>query len=286
MTWRGTGRPSIPGELIPVDRIHPNEDNPRLKIGDLSDLLDSIREQGLLQPLLVREAATPCPVCKSEDQHYIIETGHRRYEAMKETYTAIPAIIRPPIKGENLVQRNIIAGLVENIHRVDLGPMERAWAFGRLRDEIKLNMQQIATQTGLSVSTVSNDLMLLELAPATQKKVQTGQLDVGEARRLVKLHRKQVRARRTGGSGKAGAVWEPDWLASTHPLASNAAVLCDRRQHNSRRRLGRRGNYPGACGQCWESVIRADQDAVNESTERARARWQAPPSGNGGTPQD
>ena len=264
MPWR---------QLLPVDRIHPNPDNPRAEAGDVTDLANSIREQGLLQPIIVR------PAPDKGDGHYYIEAGYRRWVAMKSWNTLIPAAIRPPLPGENPAMRNIVTGLVENIHRKDLGPMEKARAFGRLRDEFKLTNAQIGKQTGLSESSVSRFTSLLELAPAAQERVASGKLQVGQAMNAVQLVRAQRRRRE--GSAQAGAQWEPEWFTVKHPLAQDAARLCERRrnsnpQHAARRRLGKTAGYAGACGQCWESEIRRDERIVDEKNAQEGPKFIAP----------
>ena len=255
-------------QMIASERLHPNPDNPREDPGDLTGLAGSIRKNGLLQPVVAR------PAPDIGDGHYYIEAGYRRWMAMREWSSQIPAVIRPLQRGESPVRRNLITGLVENIHRRDLDPIEKARAFGRLRDELKLNQQQIAAETGLDSSTVSVSLALLELSDDTQERVRRGTLTVTEALRLVK-RRRAAQRRKKGGPGRTGAVWEPDWFTAKHPLARKAAALCDAREHNSRRRIGARGQYPGACGQCWESVVREDERLVTAATAEAAAAWRA-----------
>ena len=230
-------------QMIAAGRLHPNPDNPGEDApGDLAGLEASIRKNGLLQPLAVR------PAPDKGDGHFYIEDGWRRWLAMKEWSTEIPAVIRPLRPGENAVRRNIITGLITAVHRRDLDPIAKARAFGRLRDELKMTQPQIAAETGISLSNVSNSLALLELSVDTQERVRDGKLPAGEALRLVR-RRRAAQRRKKGGSGQTGAVWEPDTFTVKHPLARNAVVLCDARQHNSRRRLGRAGAFPGACGE-------------------------------------
>lgn len=236
--------------MISVDLIDTNPENPRKDLGDIDELAESIKKNGLLQPIIVM------PNLKREGC-YLIEAGERRYWAMRDWATQIPCVVRPPQPGENPAKRLIIVGLVENIFRKDLNPMERAHAYDRLRKEMGMNATQIAIQLGLSVSAVTDSLSLLELAPATQKRVRDGKLGVTEAKRLVRAHRAQVR--RQAGQPRVGATWEPKWFAPTHPLAKAATAMCDARDHQLRRRFG------GACGQCWELVIRRDQEIIDKA---------------------
>lgn len=272
MAWRQT---------IPVDRLIPNPDNPRQDPGELSDLdlerleipalEKSIRKQGLKQPLLVtlaQDMGTP------DDSFWYIEDGWRRWLAMKDWMTDIPCVISPPLPGENRHVRNILTALVTSVQRLDLDPIQKAKAFWRLQDEFGLTQGQIAEQTGMSVSTVSNSLALLELSVDTQKRVakgvKNGGLSIEEALKAVR-RRRRIARRAKGGTGQAGAVWEPDWFTVKHPLSYRAEALCDRREHNSRRRIGASGTYAGACGQCWQSMIEADYEQVLVS-----AGWQRP----------
>jgi ParB/RepB/Spo0J family partition protein len=255
--------------MIPVDRLHPNPDNPRTEPGDLDELRESILASGLQNPILVR----PYP---SQDGHYYIEDGWRRWLAMQDVWTAMPAVIRPPRQGENSHVRSILTALLTSVHDKPLNPMERARAYGRLRTEFGMSMTDIAKATGQSPSTVSYSVILLELAPASQEKVASGVLPVGEAIRILRRERKAERRRKTGGSGRAGAVWEPDWLTVTHVLAMDAEARCDTMQHNLRRRIGRKGAYQGACGQCWEAVIRKSERDEVTATAEAAAKWHQP----------
>jgi len=252
--------------MIPVDRLLPNPENPRKSdLGDLRALEKSIRKRGLKQPLLV----TPAPDKGGRDNvFYYIEDGWRRWLAMSEWNTEIPCIVIPPLAGMASAERFLLTALVTSVHRLDLTPVDRARAFGRLRDEFGMDQVRIAEEVGVSVSTVSNSLLLLELAPDTQERVSRGPEDkrpgtiqVQEAVKIVR-RRRAIERRKKGGSGRAGAQWEPDWFTAKHPLAYKAASLCDRREHNSRRRLGAGHGYPGACGQCWQSLIETDYEQV------------------------
>jgi ParB family transcriptional regulator, chromosome partitioning protein len=253
-------------QMIAVDHLHPNPDNPRSDFGNLAELEASIRAQGLKQPLLV----TPAPELGSD--RYYIEDGERRWRAMKAWNTEIFAIVAQLRPGQGLSVRNIVTALVTDVHKLNLGPMEKAVAYGRLRDEFGMNQMEISRQVGTSSSTVANSLALLELSDDTQERVRKGLLQAGEALRLVRRKRAAARRKR-GGTGQAGAVWEPDWFTAKHPLARKAASLCDGRGHNSRRRLGAFGPYPGACGECWESVVRADERLVVIATAEAATAW-------------
>jgi ParB family chromosome partitioning protein len=149
--------------------------------------------------------------------------------------------------------------LIENCQRADLSPIEKAEAMGRLRDEERWSVTKIAKMIGVTDATVSTYLALLELAPPTQQMVASGRLPVADAVRAVR----SFRARQAKASGRAdrrestAATWEPDHFGASHPLARKAQALCDVREHNNRRRLGKI-----ACGQCFETVIREDERKV------------------------
>lgn len=255
-------------QMVPVDRLIPNPDNPRKMPapGPLKELEKSIRTVGLKQPLLV-VPATDKGV--EGEEYFYIEDGWRRYLAMRDWASAIPCYAFPPIRGESQAIRNIVTALATDAHRENLAPIDRARALGRLRDEFKVTtIKELAELTSLSESVVSDSLVLLELAPATQDRLwrgpsdkRTNTLQVGEAKRLARTQRRSERRRRTGGTGRAGAVWEPLWLAHTHPLYTAAAERCDALGHNMRRRIGKEGKYPGACGQCWQLVIERAAEA-------------------------
>lgn len=256
-------------QMIATDRLHPGPDNPREKPGNLDELRASIRASGLKHRILVM------PALDIGDGDYRIEDGWRRYLAMKEEWASFPVEIRPLLPGENVHTRSILTGLVTSVHQRPLDPVEKARAYGRLRDEFGMTQAQIGAQVGLDGTTISDHLLLLELSEDTQQLVRKGLLSVGKAKQLVKRRRAAVR-RKKGGSGQSGAVWEPDWFTARHPLARKAAALCDERGHNSRRRYGRgAGSFRGYCGECIESLIRADERLVTARTAEAAAAWHA-----------
>lgn len=247
-------------EFIQADHLHPNPDNPRTDTGDVSELADSIRQQGLLQALLVR------PAPDIGDGHYYIEAGLRRWAAMKPWNTTIRCFIRPLRAGENATERNLLVGIVENVHRRQLEPMEMAWALGRLRDEVGLTQAQIARQAGLPESTVSHHLALLELSKDSQERVRQGKLQVGEALRIVRRHRAYQR-KKAGKAPLGVAQWAPDHFTKNHPLWRIAAEMCETRGHNGRRRLG-----GVACGEDWEAAIRQDEQRLQQVRQREETR--------------
>lgn len=234
-----------------VNNIHPNLANPRTEAGDVTELAASIRENGILQDILVRPAPELGP-----DQ-YVIEDGYRRWVAAKYVTDEIRVTVRVPGPDDDLAIREVITSLVTTIHRKDLTPMERARAYGRLRDEAGMTQAQIAKLMGLkSDGTVSRYLMLLELAPSYQKAVAEGKASVEHA--IGAVSRKRAKERKEKGHKPALVEWEPDHFTSNHHLAKMAKTMCDAREHTARRRYG---NI--ACGLCWETVIRQDQSKAD-----------------------
>ncbi len=235
---------------IEVARIHANPDNPRFEAGDVTDLAVSIREEGLKQPLLVR----PYDI-RDGEEHYLLEDGFRRLTAARQVLTFVPVIVQHVHPDENLLVRTLVTGLITSVHNKPLTPMEKARAYGRLRDEVRLTHTEIAKKVGVSSTTVTNHLALLDLAPAAQERLDKRTLKVEDALRAVRDHRAKVRK----GQGKQPIEvgWEPDHFTAKHPLARKARIICNAREHNNRRR------FEGvACGQCFEEAIRQDQTAI------------------------
>lgn len=241
---------------VPANRIHPNPNNPRREAGDVTELAASIRENGILQSVLL------IPDTARGGDYFLLEAGFRRWTAARQIAEAypIPARVSIPKPGENMASRALITGLVENLHREGLGPMEKAHAYGRLRKEFDMTQAQIAKRVGLkSAGSVSRYLSLLDLSEATQDRVASGKLTVEDAAKAVV--RTRQRARIAKGQKPVDNGWEPDHFTKNHFLWRKAKKLCDDREHNNRRRLG-----DVACGKCWEDVIRRDQTTVDQNT--------------------
>jgi ParB family chromosome partitioning protein len=224
---------------IHVSRIDPHPANIRGDLGDLTELADSVRVQGIVQPLVVQ----PAP---GQPGRYQLLAGHRRLAAAKQArLEMVPCVVRSRAAGQSA--RVIEIMLVENCQRRDLSAIEKAEAMGALRD-LGMTAAQIAKRTGLSPSTVSYFLSLLDLDEATRARVAAGTVAVGAAVQAVRRTRRQSRGGTTGRPAQA----EPAWFTRRHPLAAAAAALCG---HTRRPQVGQI-----ACGQCWERAIRDDQD--------------------------
>lgn len=239
--------------MIATDRLHPHPDNIREDLGDVTETAESMRVHGVLQPLVV----VPHP---TKAGHYYVIGGNRRLKSAREAGLArVPAMIRLADIGP---AKAIQIMLVENCMREELNAMEKALAMGRLRDEFGLRASRIAKSIGMTETTVSAYLTLLELDRPTQARVRDGRLAMSTA--VAAVRRTRAAERRRRGYADQGAArartWEPDHFSDRHPLARKAAALCDAREHNLRRRIGR-----VACGQCWETVIRRDERVVDEA---------------------
>jgi ParB family transcriptional regulator, chromosome partitioning protein len=179
---------SPPGEelaKLPLDLLQRGKYQPRVDMRPetLQELADSIKAQGVVQPIVVRpiEGAGP-------SQHYEIIAGERRWRAAQIAgLSEIPAVIRR-IPDEAA----IAVALIENIQRENLNPLEEARALERLINEFALSHQQAADAVGRSRAGVSNLLRLLELAPEVAERVEKRELEMGHARALLALsNRKQ-----------------------------------------------------------------------------------------------
>lgn len=160
---------------LPVHAISPNPLQPRKEFrpGELEDLAASIRASGLLQPLLVRKAASGFG--------YELVAGERRLRAVKQLgWTEVPAQVRD-VDDDVL----LVLALVENIQRQELGPLEEARGYAMLRDKFDFTQVQIAEAVAKNRSTVTNMLRLLALPPSIQRLLDEGALSMGHARALL-----------------------------------------------------------------------------------------------------
>ena len=158
---------------LPVSTIRANRYQPREHFGEeqLSALADSIREVGVLQPVLVRPA----------DDGYELIAGERRWRAARRAgLQAIPALIRTTDDASALEH-----ALVENVHRADLNALEEAAAYQQLIEDFRLTHEQVAARVGRSRVAITNTLRLLQLPPAIQKMIQDDTLKGGHARALL-----------------------------------------------------------------------------------------------------
>ena len=165
-------------EIDPA-RIEPNPKQPRQVFDEeaLAELVHSIREFGLMQPIVVRAVPDSRPV------RYQIIMGERRWRAAQEAgLSAVPAIVRET-SDDNLLRD----ALLENIHRAQLNPLEEAAAYQQLLDEFGVTHDELAARIGRSRPLISNMIRLLRLPIAVQRRVAAGVLSAGHARALLAL---------------------------------------------------------------------------------------------------
>lgn len=174
----GTAKPTDEQALaqLAVGMLRPGKYQPRTRMDEdsLADLAESIRARGVIQPVVVRPVG---------DSQYEILAGERRWRAARMAgLERVPAVIR-----EVSDEAALGIGLIENIQREDLNPIEEASGLKRLIDEFQLTHEEAARAVGRSRAGVTNLLRLLELAPAVQALLQDGRIDMGHARALLAL---------------------------------------------------------------------------------------------------
>ncbi|MBU1146045.1 ParB/RepB/Spo0J family partition protein [Patescibacteria group bacterium] len=161
---------------VPVKNIRPNPKQPREDFGyqDLEDLINSIKEHGILQPLVVT---------KIDGENYELIAGERRYRAAKFlNLKTVPAIVRTAKDQEKLE-----LALIENIQRKNLNPIEEAKAFQRLMDEFNLTQEEVAQRIGKNRSTIANTLRLLNLPEEILQALRSGKIKESHGRTLLSL---------------------------------------------------------------------------------------------------
>jgi ParB family chromosome partitioning protein len=173
---------------IEVEKIKPNPEQPRkvFNTDALSELAASVKEKGVLQPVIVREA---------EGGEYYLIAGERRWRAASLAgLKKIPVIIKESSPGESLE-----IALIENIQRDDLNPIETAEAFQRLIGEYRYTQEELSRRVGKDRTTIANYLRILKLPPEVKEFVNNEVLSLGHAKAIVSLptRKAQVEAART-----------------------------------------------------------------------------------------
>ena len=161
---------------LPISQVQPGLNQPRKRFEEeaLADLADSIRQHGIIQPLTVRRLASG---------YYQIIAGERRWRAAKQAgLTEVPATI---IEADD--KKVMELGLIENLQREDLNPMEEAKGYKVLMDEHGMTQEEVAERMGKSRPAVANTLRLLALPDAVQLMLEEGKLSAGHARALLVL---------------------------------------------------------------------------------------------------
>ena len=158
---------------LPISSIRPNPQQPREHFDEeaLAALAESIREVGVLQPVLVREA----------DEGYELIAGERRWRAARRVgLQTLPAIVRVADDASMLQQ-----AIIENVQREQLNPLEEAAAYQQLIEDFAFTHDEVATRVGKSRATITNTLRLLQLPPTIQRHLKEGTLRMGHARALL-----------------------------------------------------------------------------------------------------
>jgi ParB family chromosome partitioning protein len=169
--------PSAAGEaLLPLDKLRFNPNQPRKTFEEesLKELADSIREQGIIQPIIVEDAG---------DGTYTIVAGERRSRAARLAgLREVPVLIRAYSD-----EKRLEVSIIENVQRADLNPIEEAAAYKRLMNLTGLSQDEVAAKVGKNRSTVANALRLLKLPAAVQKSLETGEISPGHARAILSV---------------------------------------------------------------------------------------------------
>ena len=226
------GQPDAPSALpttLSISKMRPGKYQPRTRMdeGALTELADSIRVQGVMQPILVR----PLP---NDRGHYEIIAGERRFRAAQ-----IAGLDEVPVLVRDVADEHAAAmALIENIQREDLNPLEEAQGVRRLLDEFGLTHEQVAAAIGRSRPATSNMLRLLNLATPVQTMLLAGDIDMGHARALLAVNAAtqillahQVIARRLSVreteklASKAASGAEPGQSAPARPVSRDTARL-------------------------------------------------------------
>jgi ParB family chromosome partitioning protein len=166
--------PDVGIREVPISQIEPNRYQPRTYFDEesLAGLTASIRELGVLQPILVRKVGT---------DRYELVAGERRWRAAKRAGLQVIPIVMREITDELSLQH----ALVENLHRENLNPLEEAAGYQQLIEDFNLTQEEVAQRVGKSRSAVANLLRLFQLPPQVQKLVGEGRLSAGHAKALL-----------------------------------------------------------------------------------------------------
>jgi len=202
------GAPSV----LRLDQLQAGKYQPRTRMdeGSLYELAESIRSQGVMQPILVRPVGAPEGGTSPTAGRYEIIAGERRFRAAKLAgLNEVPVLVKP-VPDESAA----VMALIENIQREDLNPLEEAQGLKRLVDEFGLTHEQAAQAVGRSRSAATNLLRLLNLAAPVQQLLMTGDLDMGHARALLTLDNAQQIMAANEIVGKKLSVRDAEKLAA------------------------------------------------------------------------
>lgn len=236
---------------VPVDQVHPSPNNPREHLTDIDDLARSISEVGLIQPIVVQKIPG--------QPGYQVVAGHRRRAAvLKLGWHKVPVLVRRDM----LPDEELLAMLVENGQRSGLDPIEEARALNKLKQG-GLTDTEIGRKIGRSNAHVWGRLQLLKLPVEEQEQLRAKTITIGAAIDKAKTDSGSTYRPRKGREKSAA------YLSINHDLGTRARARCQRLGHKSK---GAKSVGGVACGECWESVIRADerQTLHNQSEQRGR----------------
>ncbi len=168
----------VPTSAVPIDEIVPNPQQPRTVMdeAELAELADSIREHGVIQPLLVSEQTGAGGTAS-----YQLIAGERRWRAARAAgLTEVPVTIR-----QTTPQELLELAIIENVQRADLSPLEEAAAYQRLMNDFSLTQQQVAERVGRSRTAIANTVRLLDLPPVVTTSLARGEITEGHGRALL-----------------------------------------------------------------------------------------------------
>jgi ParB/RepB/Spo0J family partition protein len=238
--------------LVPIDDIKPDPTQPRKTFRMIGELAQSIEQEGLGQPIVLRVSA---------DDQLVIMYGERRWRAMRQLKWAhVPALIRHGVKDTSVKAKQ----LIENVQREDMDPMEEAEAIRAFMHERKIaTYAEAATILGKSLPWVTGRIALLDLTKEDRQRVSSGELKLLEAVALSRRQSGKARAPRRlstttdEGEDDARPSLSTGHFSDSHPLAPRARARCRTGDPKSHRpKVG-----GVACGGCWEVVIRLDARA-------------------------
>lgn len=221
---------------VPLTQLHPSPNNPRQNLTEIAELAQSIEENGLIQPIIVQDVP-------GQDGYQIV-SGHRRYAACTRLkWAQIPCIVRRDM----LPDEELVTMLVENGQRAGLDPVEEARALSMLKAGGHSDVD-VGRRIGRSQGYVSRRLALLSLPVEEQEQLRAGLITIGAATLKAQIDSGRTRPRK-----KQLPV---QYLSISHDLAPRVRSRCQRLGHKSKGAASVGGI---ACGECWESVIRADE---------------------------
>jgi len=233
---------------VPVNELFPDPDNPRQDLRDIDELAASMETVGLISPIIARQVDGSI---NGGAIRLVIVAGHRRHAAAKVLgWQAVDVIVRKDMPADDV----LVAMVTENGQRVDLDPIEEARAYYRLKVQMSplgarapVSDSAVATRIGRYQAHVSGRLALLTLPIAEQEMIRAKEMNVGDGVRMGRVRSGKIKPSNRTGHPHLGV---------DHPLHSKARARCN---HLGHKKKGRNSVGGVACGACWESVIRANE---------------------------